>query len=95
MEKKHDAAATRASYREQKSPGVGEVGDGELMGDDGIQAYKQKRKEEEMKKSQWAIRREEMDRVRDEERKERVGAMTAKEDKTMDMLKELARQRFG
>jgi len=95
MEKRQDAAATRASYREQKSPGVGEVGEGDLMGDDGIQAYKQKRKEEEMRKSQWAIRREEMDRVRGEERKERVSAMAAKEDKTMNMLRDLARQRFG
>jgi hypothetical protein len=95
MEKKADAATTRASYREQKSPGLGEVAERELMGDDGIEAYKQKRKEEEMKKSQWAIRREEMDRARDEERKERVGLMAAKEEKTMDMLKELAKQRFG
>jgi hypothetical protein len=48
-----------------------------------------------MKKSERQLRREEVLRAKDDERKERLQTMKIKEDQTMDMLKALAEQRFG
>jgi hypothetical protein len=95
VEKKREVTAVHASFRDRKSPGAEEVPEDDLLGSEGLDAYKRKRKEEEMKKSERQLRREELQRARDEERRERVAVMKVKEDQTMDMLKALAKQRFG
>jgi len=95
LEKKSEITAVHASFKDRKSPGAEEVADDDLLGNDGIDAYKRKKKDEEMKKSARQLRREEVERARTEERRERVQAMQIKEDKTMEMLQALAKQRYG
>jgi hypothetical protein len=95
LEKKRDTAVVHASFRDAKSPGAEDIADNDLLGDGGIDTYKRRQKDEEMKKSERQLRREEIFRAKAEERKERVQVMKAKEDQTMDMLKTLAKQRFG
>ena len=56
---------------------------------------KNMKKEQERRKTEREIKREEILRARMVEREERVKHMRAKEDKTMSMLREIARERFG
>lgn len=95
LEKKQEATATMRSYRDAKSPGAEEVREADLMGDDGIDGYKKQKKEAERKKNERELRKEEILRARAAEREERLAEHRAREDKTMDMLKALAKQRFG
>lgn len=95
IEKRNDARASLASFREAKDGGDAEVGEGELMGDGGIDDYKRARKETERKKNEREIRREEIWRAKAAEREERMQEARAKEDKTMEYLKALAKERFG
>lgn len=95
LDKKREVAATHRSFREAKSPGAEEVGEGKLMGDDGIEAFKSRKKEMERKKNEREIRKEELLRARLAEREEMLEKHKAKEEKTMEMLKALARERFG
>ncbi|KAI9870392.1 MAG: hypothetical protein M1830_004302 [Pleopsidium flavum] len=98
LERKRELTSTLRSFARAKSPGaVEEVLEGELMGDDdgGIEGYKKLKREGERKKNERELRKEEMLRARAAEREERVAEYRVKEDKTMDMLKSLARQNFG
>ncbi|TKA77364.1 hypothetical protein B0A49_01503 [Cryomyces minteri] len=95
LEKKREVADTMRSFRDAKSPGAAEVGEKDLLGDDGLDGYKLQKKEMERKKNERELRKEEMLRTRAAEREERFAEYRAKEDKTMDMLKALAKQRFG
>ncbi|KAK5019260.1 hypothetical protein LTR16_000376 [Cryomyces antarcticus] len=95
LEKKRQVADTMRSFRDAKSPGAAEVGEKDLLGDDGLDGYKLQKKEMERKKNERELRKEEMLRTRAAEREERVAEYRAKEDKTMEMLKALAKQRFG
>ncbi|KAF2673343.1 hypothetical protein BT63DRAFT_451386 [Microthyrium microscopicum] len=95
LEKKKETSALHASFRENRSPGAEEIPEGDLMGDDGIANYKRKKMEEEKKKSERQLRKEEIWRAKAEERREILEVRKEKEDRTMDMLKELARQRYG
>jgi len=95
LEKKQDIAAVHSSFRDVKDGGVEEVADTDLLGDGGLDEFKRRRKEEEMKKSDRQLRREEHERARMEERRERGKIQREKEDQTMSMLKNLAQQRFG
>lgn len=65
------------------------------MGDGGLEDYKAKKGEMERKKNEREIRREEMLRARAAEREERLTVHRAKEEKTVEMLKALAKERFG
>ncbi|KAI9832904.1 MAG: hypothetical protein M1819_003934 [Sarea resinae] len=98
LEKKKEANEKMRAFRD-KSPGgaVEEVGDAELMGadDGGIEAFKAKKKETERKKSERELRKEEILRARAAEREERLQIHREKEDKTVAMLKALAKQNFG
>ncbi|KAI9717260.1 MAG: hypothetical protein M1812_004787 [Candelaria pacifica] len=95
LEKKKELNEKLRSFRD-KSPGAAEeVGDQDLMGDDGIEGYKAKKKDFERKKNERELRKEEMLRIRAAEREERFQEHRSKEDKTMAMLKSLARQNFG
>lgn len=96
LEKKADLNAKLKSFRE-KSPGAAlEVPDDELMGGgDGIGEFKKAKEQFERKKNEREIRREEVLRARVAEREERLSEYRGKEEKTMEMLKGLARARFG
>ncbi|KAI5202787.1 hypothetical protein E4T39_04442 [Aureobasidium subglaciale] len=93
LEKKREKAGANRAFREEKSPGAEEVGEGDLIGgEDGIKAHLQAT---QRKKSERELRKEEILRAREAEREERLAEHRAKEDKTMDMLRTLARQRYG
>jgi len=95
LEKKKELNEKMRAFRD-KSPGaVEEVGESELMGDDGVEGFKKKKKDMERKKNERELRKEEVLRARAEEREERLQEHRAKEDKTMAMLKALAKQNFG
>ncbi|KAF2097478.1 hypothetical protein NA57DRAFT_58062 [Rhizodiscina lignyota] len=96
VEKRADARAVQSSYREAKDGGADDVGEGDLLGgEEGIEGYRATKKEAERKKNEREIRKEELWRARAAEREERLKEHRAKEDKTMEWLKGLARQRFG
>lgn len=96
MEKKRDTAYAQAAYKDaQETGGVAEMGDGELMGDDGVDAFKRQKKEMDRKKNEREVRKEEVLRARMAEREVVLQARREKEDKTMEMLKAIARERFG
>lgn len=95
LEKRREATATLHAFRKAKSPGAEEVGEADLLGDDGIDGFKRRKKEAERKKNEREIRKEEILRARAEEREERLQEVRAKEEKTMEMLKAIAKQRFG
>lgn len=95
LEKKREVNEKRKSFRD-KGDGQVEVPDEELMGGgEGIGELKQKMSEYERKKTERELRREEINRARNTEREERLSEYRQKEDKTMEMLKNLARQNFG
>lgn len=95
MEKKQAVTAVNREFKDSKDGGDVEVGDNELMGDDGVEGYKKQKKEMEKKKNEREIRKEEVLRARAAEREERLEAQRAKEEKTMSMLRGLAKDRFG
>lgn len=95
LEKKKELNEKIKSFRE-RSPGAAEVPDQELMGGgDSIGDFKRIKQDMERKKTEREVRKEEILRTRMVEREERLSDYRAKEDKTMDMLKQLAKQRFG
>lgn len=94
IEKKREVAASNRAFKEANEPGTEEVGERDLMGgdEDGI---KRQIKEQAKKKSEREIRKEEALRAREAEREEKMQVLRDKEDKTMAMLKAIARERFG
>jgi hypothetical protein len=95
LEKKRETTSTLNSFREAKEAGELEVPESDLMGDDGIDMYKKKKKEQERQKNEREIRREEIARAREAERNERLAERREKEGKTMDFLRQIAAERFG
>ncbi|KAK9381778.1 uncharacterized protein V2V93DRAFT_367817 [Kockiozyma suomiensis] len=101
LEKRKMENEQRKEFARAKSPGgVDEFGDDELFeGDVGSAGTKEKLNEISQRKAEKErIKREQREakfRERDAARRERWEDMRAKEDKTMQMLKELARERFG
>jgi hypothetical protein len=70
--------------------------DADVMGDaDGLGELKKMKFEQARKKNEREIRKEEMLRARRAEREVKLAGLREKENKTMDMLKEIARARFG
>jgi hypothetical protein len=95
LEKKKEVNEKMKGFRE-KSPGASEVPDVDLMGGgDSIGELKRMKQEAERKKTEREVRKEEFLRARMAEREERLSEYRAKEDKTMEMLKAVAKQRFG
>lgn len=96
LEKKREVAATNRSFADAKggADGLADVSEEVAMGggDGGIREMKAR---EERKKNEREIRREEILRARQAEREERMVGLRQKEEKTMEMLRELAKQRFG
>ncbi|TFB06622.1 hypothetical protein CCMA1212_000668 [Trichoderma ghanense] len=94
LEKRQEVNDKMRQFRE-KSPGC-EVRDSDLMGGgDSLEEYKRAKEREQRRKSEREIRREEMERARREEIEAKRRAWQEKEDRTVSMLRELARQRFG
>lgn len=97
LEKKRDTAASNKAFASSKAPG-GEVElpDAEVMGGgDSLEELKRMKQANERKKTEREIRREEVLRAKQAEREERVRGMRQKEEKTMAMLQEIAKARFG
>ncbi|RMY50959.1 hypothetical protein D0863_14727 [Hortaea werneckii] len=99
LEKKQERASAHRAFRDAKdgggaAGGMEEVGDKELMGG-GEDDYKAQVKARERQKNQREIRKEEVLRARAAEREGRVAEHRRKEERTMGMLRELAKQRFG
>ncbi|KAI4608737.1 hypothetical protein J4E80_008942 [Alternaria sp. BMP 0032] len=95
LEKKREVTSTLNSFRDAKEAGEVEVPESDLMGDDGIDVYKKKKKEQERQKNEREIRREEIARAREAERNERLAERREKEAGTMEFLKRIAAERFG
>lgn len=97
LEKKREAAAGNRAFADAKAGGdVAEVPDADLMGaDEGAASFKAQLKAQATKKNEREIRKEEILRARAAEREERLAGHRQKEEKTMDMLRALAKQRFG
>ncbi|KAK5955178.1 hypothetical protein OHC33_003858 [Knufia fluminis] len=96
LEKKRDAAASNRAFAATKEGGGDvEVQESDLMGEDTLSELKKMKKEHERRKTEREVKRDEIMRARAAEREERTQKMKEKEDKTMAMLKELARSRFG
>lgn len=93
LEKKADKISVLHSFREAKDGGEVEVKDSDLMGDD--EGFKAELKKREKVKNEREIRKEEVLRARIAEREERMRGYREKEEKTMDLLREIARERFG
>jgi len=95
LEKKKELNEKMKGFRE-KSPGAAEVPEEELMGGgDGIDGYKKAKEVFERKKNERELRKEEILRARMAEREERLREYREKEDGTMEMLRRLAKERFG
>lgn len=94
LEKKRDTAISNRAFAEAKEGGGEEVGDSDLMGDD-VDNHKAKMRAMERQKNEREIRKEEVLRARAAEREERMKEHRRKEEKTMDMLRSIAQQRFG
>ncbi|CAK7270757.1 hypothetical protein SEPCBS57363_004266 [Sporothrix epigloea] len=102
LEKKRELNEKLRGFRD-RSPGGGglEMDDDELMGGDrgsGRKSAKDLQKDAEAaqaRRTYWQQRREEEQRARNEELNERRAQYREREAETMDMLRELARQRFG
>jgi hypothetical protein len=97
LEKKREKADSNRAFAASAHDSADvEVKDSDLMGGaGGIDELKRMKQVEERKRSERELRREETLSARRAEREGRAQAMREKEDKTMSMLKELARARFG
>ncbi|KAF2859295.1 hypothetical protein K470DRAFT_259052, partial [Piedraia hortae CBS 480.64] len=97
LEKKRETAAANKSFRERNDDPTHEIADKDLMGDNGDEKeeIRKRLEKEQRQKSEREMKREEVLRAREAEREERLAKYRAKEEKTMEMLMELARKRFG
>ncbi|EXM34975.1 hypothetical protein V3481_011337 [Fusarium oxysporum f. sp. vasinfectum] len=96
LEKRAAVADKMRSFRD-KSPDAMEAKDErELMGGgDSLDEYKKAKEREQRRKTEREIRREEIERAKREEVEEKKRAWREREEGTVSMLRELARQRFG
>jgi len=95
LEKKREVAASNKTFADRKSPGAEEFGDKDLMGEDSLESFKRRKMEQQRKKTEREIKKEEMWRARAAEREEKLAKRREKEEATMEYLKKLAKERFG
>lgn len=97
MEKKRELADSNRAFSALKDAG-GDVDlrDADVMGDeDSLGEVKRMKRENERRKNEREVRKEEILRARKAEREVRLAGLKEKEDRTMQMFKEIARARFG
>ncbi|KAK5626378.1 hypothetical protein RRF57_002093 [Xylaria bambusicola] len=98
LEKRREVRDANASFANAKSSNdVPELAETDLMGGDGggLEEYKRLKREAERKKTEREVRREEIWRAKKEEREERAREYREREANTIDMLREIAKSRFG
>ncbi|KAK8919484.1 hypothetical protein H634G_03266 [Metarhizium anisopliae BRIP 53293] len=95
LEKKKEVNDKMRQFRD-KSPGLEAGDERELMGGgDELEEYKRMKEKEHKRKSERQVQREEFERAKREEMEERRRAWQEREEGTVSMLRELAKQRFG
>ena len=97
LEKKREANASNRSFAAlAHDAGDVELPDADVLGgNDSVDDLKRMKQQQERKKNEREIRREEIMRARRAEREEKLKGLREKEGRTMEMLKEIARERFG
>lgn len=98
LEKRHEVRDANASFANAKSSNeIPDLPDADLMGGNGngIEEYKRLRREADRRKTEREVRREEILRAKREEREDRVREYREREAHTIDMLREIAKSRFG
>lgn len=96
LEKKREVADSNRAFAASKEAGGDvEIRDSDLMGGDDLGELKRMKKEQDRRKTEREIKREEILRARMAERGQKLKAVRDKEEKTMSMLREIARERFG
>ncbi|EXJ82749.1 hypothetical protein A1O3_06564 [Capronia epimyces CBS 606.96] len=96
LEKKREMAESNRAFATSKEEGDVDLREAEVMGDeDSLGELKKMQKENERRKNDREIRKEEILRARREEREARLAKVKEKEDRTMAMFKEIAKARFG
>ncbi|KAL8779596.1 MAG: hypothetical protein Q9213_006858 [Squamulea squamosa] len=98
LERKADLRLANNAFAASKTDtSLADVPETDLMGDDdaGLAGYKKRKGEEERKRNEREIRRDEILRARRAEREERIQAYKEKEERTMEGLVALAKARFG
>ncbi|KAL8768613.1 MAG: hypothetical protein Q9209_005172 [Squamulea sp. 1 TL-2023] len=97
LERKADLRHANNAFAASKADTSLDVPEADLMGDDdaGLAGYKKRKGEEERKRNEREIRRDEILRARRAEREERIQAYKEKEERTMEGLVALAKARFG
>ncbi|KAI1777352.1 hypothetical protein F4818DRAFT_410016 [Hypoxylon cercidicola] len=98
LEKRREVNDKMRGFRERSPGAVGEVGETELMGGDadgGVAEYKKAQEAARRRRSEREVRREEEARAKAAEREVRVEEYRRKEECTMQVLRQIARERFG
>ena len=97
LEKRRELAASNRAFASAKTdPTEVDLPEADVMGgEESLGELKRLKEMDERKRSEREIRREEVMRAKREEREERLREMRVKEEKTMDMFREIARARFG
>ncbi|KAL8914886.1 MAG: hypothetical protein Q9171_000513 [Xanthocarpia ochracea] len=98
LERRADLRLANSTFAASKTDSsLAEVPETDLMGDEegGLAGYKRRKGEEERKRNEREIRRDEILRARKVEREERIQAYKEKEERTMEGLVALAKARFG
>lgn len=96
LEKKREVNDKMRSFRNKSPGGVGEVAEAELLGGgDEVAELKRAQEAAKRKRSEREVRREEEARARAAEREVRVEEYKRKEESTMQVLRQIARERFG
>lgn len=99
MEKRQETAAAHRSFAESRRGGSPtDAAPEELLmgsGENDLETLRKAQAQEQRKKNEREIRREEILRARAAEREEKVQRYREKEEETIGWLKTLAKQRFG
>ncbi|EXJ57599.1 hypothetical protein A1O7_07947 [Cladophialophora yegresii CBS 114405] len=97
LEKKREKAdSIRAFAAGKEAAGKVELRDADVMGDeDSLGELKRMKMENQRKKNERELRKEEILRARRAEMEARLQAAKEREEKTMSLFREIARQRFG
>ncbi|PFH57069.1 hypothetical protein XA68_15559 [Ophiocordyceps unilateralis] len=96
MEKRRETNDKMRQFRDKSPGGIEASQEKDLMGGgDSVEEYRQMKARERRRKSERQVRREEMERAQREIMEAKRRAWQVREQETVNMLRELARQRFG